>query len=610
MCGIAGIINKNEKVEFNQLKKMTDIIQHRGPDGEGHWIKKNIGLGHRRLSIIDLSENASQPMHSFCDKYVIILNGEIYNYIEIKETLLKKGYKFHSESDTEVLLNLYIEKGEKCLADLDGMFAFAIYNKQKQQLFCARDRFGEKPFYYYYEPGKTFIFASEMKAIFEAGVKKDINRKLVFRFLHANFFIHNPSDASETFFNGIKKLEASNYMIINKKIQVSKKRYWDIDYKSIDYNISFETATEQFRELFKTSVKRRLRSDVPVGSSLSGGLDSSAIVSAINQMNKGNNITQKTFSARFKNFEKDEGYFINKVIEGKNIEPFFTYPDENKLIEDLDKLLFHQEEPFGTASIFAQWEVMKLAEQNNTTVLLDGQGADEYLAGYMNYYHTYLNELFETDKQLFQKEKHFAKENLNIDFNINKSTNQKTKKGIKERIRKIKIIESVSHKIKRRNHLFTNDYWNYINDLDFKTEKNTLNQNLYHSTMQSGLERLLRFSDRNSMAFSREVRLPFLYHELVEFVFSLPASFKINSGWTKYILRESFKDILPQEITWRKDKIGYEPPQENWMKSSAILDKVKSAEKILEKEKILNPKRINKEHNKSWEFILAAHLYQ
>ena len=613
MCGIAGILqNNNATVSEQHLKQMTDIIAHRGPDGEGQWTNsaKKIGLGHRRLSIIDLSDNAKQPMHYAEGRYTLTFNGEIYNYIEIKEFLVKKGYQFRSDSDTEVLLALYDLKKEKCLEDLDGMFAFALWDEKNKTLFCARDRFGEKPFYYHYIPGKKIVFASEMKAIWAAGVPKEINHKMMVNFFSNTSALSNPANKSETFYDQVSKLEAAHYIILDENLNLIKKRYWDIDLKIENKTISEEEAIKKFKDLFELSTKLRLRSDVPIGSSLSGGLDSSTIVCLIDKINTDSKIVQKTFSARFKDFAKDEGKFMEMVISKTKVQPHYTWPDENTLINDFDKMFYHQEEPFGTASIFAQWSVMKLAKENNVTVLMDGQGADEILAGYPYYLRSYLHDLFKTNTTLYRKELG-AYQNMHDPSFMGNSGSSPLMQQVKNIVRPIyKAISSTKKAIPDLNFLDasylsqfnSNDYYDTAFDGNLKGQ-------LYRSACTTGLEDLLRFADRNSMAHSREVRLPFLSHKLVEFVFSLPSHYKINEGWTKYILRRSFEDILPKEIAWRTDKIGYEPPQQKWMQNPAIVAWVNDAKQTLESTHILNKKRDSSKDD-NWKILIANKMLQ
>lgn len=619
MCGIAGIVsNRSGSVSPGDVKRMTDVIAHRGPDGDGIWVSPagQVGLGHRRLSIIDLSDGGKQPM-GYLSRYTITYNGEIYNYIEIRDLLQKKGYKFSSTSDTEVLLALYDAEKENCLSFLDGMFAFAIWDEQEKTLFFARDRFGEKPFHYAFREGEYFVFGSEMKALWAYGIPKHVNQRMLYRYL-ANNELLNQQDLSETFFEEIFRLEAAHYgklHVPGLKLQIT--RYWDIDYRKENAGISEATAQQKFRELFETSVKRRLRSDVSVGSSLSGGLDSSLVVSVIDKLNKDLKVKQNTFSARFPGFQKDEGRFMQIVIDRTNVSPHFTFPDENKLIADFDRLRWHQEEPFGSASIFVQYEVMKLAKEHNVTVLLDGQGADEILAGYHTYYTSFFQELKKKRKSAYKAElESYMK--LQSDGPLNAV---QYRPGFKTWARRM-ISDDLMKRLKARQIRLANlktpflsrDFLNAYNNT-FHSQRiiyNQLNHALYDSTTGSGLQELLRYADRNSMAHSREVRLPFLYHELVEFLFLLPATFKIREGWTKFLMRESFKDTLPPEIAWRKDKIGYEPPQQAWMQHKDIKDRLEAGRNKLVQEKILDARSAAPDmaasSHRNWQILMAGSL--
>src|SRR5258706_1801864 len=550
MCGIAGILSFEGSVQREHLKKMTDAIAHRGPDGEGFWTndRANIGFGHRRLSIIDLTETGSQPMHYADGRYTIIFNGEIYNYLELKEFLLQKNYTFHSTSDTEVLLALYDLKKEKALDGLDGMFAFALWDEKEKNLFCARDRFGEKPFYYYQDKN-VFAFASEMKALFQLDIPRAINMKHVYDYLLYGT-CENMHDTHTTFFESIHQLEAAHYIILDLNGNIARKRYWDINF---DHTVSVgeEKAEEQFSGLFTTSVKRRLRSDVPVGSSLSGGLDSSSIVMMIDKIKHGGQL-QKTFSARFPGFAKDESPYMNLVTHSSNVEPHFVLPSAESVFNILKKIAYHHEWPVGSMSVTSQYEVMKLAKDNNIKVLLDGQGADEVLAGYTMYWPYYLMQLFRQGRKKYRDVK-FGLEELHgykmplpsaLHFYL-QSYSQKLYNRLQD--------------IKRRMEKADAPFFNGIEPElvnRYKKEKNPiykpshLKEMLYHATTRHGLNELLRYADRNSMAHSVEVRLPFLSHKLVEFAFSLPEEFLIHNGWTKYVLRISMSDILPSEIAW------------------------------------------------------------
>jgi asparagine synthase (glutamine-hydrolysing) len=631
MCGIAGIINNDPgEISATILKKMTDAIAHRGPDGEGFWISDDgrTGLGHRRLSIIDLSEQASQPMH-YGNRYTIIFNGEIYNYIELREMLLKKGYSFSTSSDTEVIMALYDAEKENCLQMMDGMFSFVIYDDKEKKVFCARDRFGEKPFFYLYKKGEYFIFASEIKALIALRGKQSINNKMLYNYLSSGY-LSNISDPSETFYRDILKLPQAHYLNLNTRdISINIKEYWKIDPNRIDLSISPTDAIENFRQLLSTSVNRRLRSDVNVGSSLSGGIDSSVIVCIIDDLLKKNKaehsfassaFKQKTFSARFPGFERDEGKYMQMVIDRTRVEPHFVYPSEETLLKDIDTVAYYQDEPFGGASILVQYEVMRLAQQNDVTVLLDGQGADEILAGYHWYYGIFFRELEKKNTAEFVREYNSYRElhkNNPVNKELKKDSDYYLRKYLPARVNTAKRTLTWLKQQKERT--FNKDFFNtYSGDL-FKTMPtfNNLNDSLYQSTMSGDLQVLLRYADRNSMAFSREVRLPFLSHEVVEFLFSLPPEFKIREGWTKWIMRKSFENILPAEISWRVDKIGYEPPQKKWMENNLFRERIFESRKKLVSNGVLNKKILKKDPkgnsatesgDKSWEHLMAGYL--
>jgi asparagine synthase (glutamine-hydrolysing) len=590
MCGIAGILNFNQQpVTRDEIKRMTDVISHRGPDGEGHWINssKTISLGHRRLSIIDLTHNGQQPMHYADGRYAITFNGEIYNYIELKNDLLKNGYSFKSDSDTEVLMALYHQHKENCLQLLDGMFSFAIWDEKEKTLFCARDRFGEKPFYFFKDKNR-FVFASEIKQFWQIGIEKKVNEFLLYLHLGNKNTLTNFANSAETFFRNVFKLDKANYLIVKTDGSFTQKKYWDIDLK-LKSDLNFNEACEKLREFLSGSVKRRLRSDVAVGSSLSGGLDSSTIVSIINEIYNGT--SQKTFSARFKNFEKDEGEYINDIVSNTNAQAHYTWPDDGTLVTDITKLIYHQDEPFGTASIYAQWAVMKLAKEHKVTVLLDGQGADEMLAGYKYYYANFFHELICSNVNEYNKQKK-SYSALYGDFPFSGNNSSSITENLKAKLKNFvrpyyRSLFNASKQVSKSTksvEVFNPDFISQFNlSAQSQPQFQTLNEILYWSTAKHGLEDLLRFADRNSMAHSREVRLPFLNHHLVEFIFSLPATYKINDGWTKYILRQSFEGKLPSSIAWRKDKIGYEPPQGKWMENIIIREMIDDSVSVLKK---------------------------
>ncbi|MBE7174275.1 MAG: asparagine synthase (glutamine-hydrolyzing) [Williamsia sp.] len=644
MCGIAGIVSlQRGEAPQRQLKSMTDAISHRGPEGEGFWTNKSgqVHLGHRRLAIIDLSQAGTQPMH-FNNQYSIVFNGEIYNYKEIRRDLVRKGCLFHTQTDTEVLLAAYAYYGEECLQHFDGMFAFAIWNDQEQTLFAARDRFGEKPFFYHLSKDGLF-FASELKALWRAGIPKTANPKMLYNFLTLGYTL-NPADGTETFFKEVYKLPAASYM----RYQPSSGRltlhsYWKLPActstaggktrlqtdthhttlsgtlpnKQAGQDFHAEAAViEQFADLLQKSVARRLRSDVPVGTSLSGGLDSSSIVAVMKQvlLAAGNPAVVNTFSAVFPGYEKDESAFIRSVQEGLEIQNYQVQPTAEGMLQQFDQLCYYQDEPFGSSSIWAQFCVFELAKRHQVTVLLDGQGADEVLAGYDKYYPWYWQELFKRDRPTLRKELQAAH-----DMGIQKSWGWKNKLAAYFP-RSASNLQTVYRKIsQQRTADLQPDFVRSWGASYYTTPlPDSLENLLCYNTCCNGLEELLRYADRNSMAHGREVRLPFLSHELVEFIFSLPSHFKIRDAWTKWILRRSMEEKLPKNIVWRSRKIGFEPPQKLWMENSLLQERVRTEkEKLVQAGvlhasillKMVKPQGALAAFNADWRYLAAGNLF-
>ncbi len=627
MCGIAGILSANSLlVTKDRLLSMMDAIGHRGPDGAGYWISEDetVALGHRRLAIIDLSINGIQPMHfhqAGNDPYhlpdahlTITYNGEIYNYIELRETLYKKGYRFHSTSDTEVILAAYDCWKENCLQYFDGMFSFAIWNEKEQTLFAARDRFGEKPFYYY-ENNDQFVFGSEMKALWAAGIFKKPDEKMVLNFLTLGY-VQNANDKEQTFFQEIYSLPPAHYLKISlSNFKVVVHQYWSLD-KENTINISSANAIAEFEALFKQSISRRLRSDVPIGTSLSGGLDSSSIVAVINKIQQQQK-KPKTFSAVFPGFVSDESIYIKAVVRKFQLQNFQTTPNIDGFINDFQSLCYHQEEPFTSSSIYAQYKVFELAKQHDIKVLLDGQGADETHAGYHKYIHWYLQQLVsrkkfmtaKREKEIFRKKQipfKWGTQNYLAAYFPAHASLQMEKNEYKRIVRQPDINPDFIVSLRGRE-------WEGIH----KPIITKLNDILFFNTQVMGLEELLRFADRNSMAHGREVRLPFLSHKLVEFIFSLPAHFKIQDGWTKWLLRTSMNKKLPDSIVWRTEKVGFEPPQKQWLKDERMQEFIHESKRKLVTSHILKssvldkkiiPKSAHEADNFDWRYLCAAQI--
>ena len=585
MCGICGMFGIADETLLNNMKEK---IKHRGPDGHGSYYdyESKLALGHLRLSIIDLSERGKQPMISWDKNYSITFNGEVYNYIEIKEELLSRGYQFVSETDTEVILYSYIEWKEKCLDKLNGMFAFAIWDNRRQELFCARDRFGVKPFYYYNKNG-VFLFASEIKSILSyERLERKPNDNLIYDYLVDGFVDHT----DETFFQDVFKLMPGHYMIVDTNRNIRIKKYWDvfINNKLTD-DRDKEQAVKQFRSLFEDSVRLRLRSDVPVGSCLSGGLDSSSIVCEVNNQLLNNESTnknaiseqQKTFSSCSEDKCFDERQFIEYVTDKARVEKNYIFPCSEDLIKDLEKLVYYQEEPFTSTSIYAQWSIMKRAREKGVIVLLDGQGADEIMAGYRKFRIYMVKELVKNKKYAIAIKELFGglsqfKASYNFKQDIFKIFRILGKKKQSHEFMRFIKAEFLTQKRDDKNAV-AKDFASALNN-DIK---------------KYSLPSLLRYEDKNSMVFAIEARVPFLDYRLVEYVASLPLIYKINNGWSKWILREAMRGVIPEDIRMRKDKMGFVTSEQQWFKEKkeyfleVFRDEDFKANKYIDREQVI-----------------------
>ena len=615
MCGIAGIIQARPgPYHLTHLKRMTDALAHRGPDGEGHWENKDqtVRLGHRRLSILDLTDAGRQPME-YAGRYQVIHNGEIYNYREIRETLRARGYQFRSETDTEVIVAAWDCWQEDCLQELDGMFAFAIWDEATSTLFAARDRFGEKPFYYTVSPG-CLLFASEMKAFWAAGIPRTPNLKMLFNFITIGY-TGNPDQPEETFYDTISQLPPASWLRYQlREENLSIQQYWFVEPQQEELNIPDTEAEERFSQLFRDSVRKRLRSDVPLGASLSGGLDSSSLVAAVMQESPGLPFT--CFTASFPGFGKDELSWAQQVTEQYRLPHEVIRLQEGELLHDWEKLCYHQEEPFGSASIYVQYKLYERAGQTATKVLLDGQGADETLAGYHRYYKWYWQELFRKGKLSGRRELAAARA-----LGVTEPFTWKNKIAA--------WVPSFASIVMERHYLLkavahpdlTRDFVQHQSREAYYTPPDhfTLNGVLHFNCFVHGLQELLRFADRNAMAHGREVRLPFLSHTLVEFLFSLPGHYKIREGRTKWLLRQSMRQSLPPSIVWRTDKVGFEPPQQQWMKDARVQEAIRAAREKLVAARVLKPEVLTKPvqpHDAheadvyDWRYFSAAMLFK
>lgn len=567
MCAIAGIYDSKNGIEAseNLITSMLQSMQHRGPDHSGTFYDMPLVLGHNRLSIIDLSDSANQPF-MYMD-VVIVLNGEIYNYKELRGNLEKLGYVFRTQSDTEVAAAAYLAWREQCVEHFIGMWAFAIWDKTNKTLFCSRDRFGIKPFSYIHQ-GDRFYFASEYKALRRTPVFEPIlNENQIARGLNLGWTTYK----DETYFEQIKNLPAGcNLTFDGKELKV--KRYWDIDLSN-KIDISEKEREDRFRELFTDSVNLQLRSDVKLGTCLSGGIDSSSILSMVSNLNNGNGGVDAFTIYYDGHDEVDERPWAGKVIEKyPNINWHTFKPEDEQLLEAFEKTHYHIEVPLSSSSPISQYFVMQLAAKEQIKVLLDGQGADEYLAGYMHAFDRLIGQklaklqMMKAMKALYWHQKRHKLSKSEFMYLILKSLIASTAGEQK--------FFSYAYRNKLEQ-VLTNNHHKIPFSINGADDTNSFDHYLYHQVFTTSLPSLLHYEDRNSMAYSIESRVPFLDHRLVEFCFQLGNHEKIKEGETKKILRNAMDGILPDDIKNRQDKKGFVTPGENrWLRGplKSLLD--------------------------------------
>ncbi|MBT4219613.1 MAG: asparagine synthase (glutamine-hydrolyzing) [Rhodospirillaceae bacterium] len=552
MCGIAGIVGQSP-VNGDAVRAMTDLMVHRGPDGEGLWQSTDgrTCLGHRRLAVLDLHDRAAQPMTSVDEDLVLTYNGEIYNYLELKSRLEAEGVIFRTSGDTEVVLEAYRAWGEDCLGEFNGMFAFAIYDRRQNRLFCARDRFGEKPFLFLEQDG-VFAFASEYKALFVlAGVDVDIDERALI-----NFFDKPASGLDhdrDTVFRGICQLLPGEKLTVElDDLSWAATKYWTGVVAPRDDAISDADAITRFRDLLADAVKIRLRSDVATGSCLSGGLDSSAIT-YLSRGLQGDDAPYHTFTGRFPGSPADEGAWAEQVAAATSAKAHETFPDAEGFMTDVENFIWLNELPVDSASQYAQWCVFRTAADAGVTVLLDGQGADEILGGYEQYFVAYCQ------TPAGRSEEAKIRKRYPMAFS---NADQGWKKALPSGIRRF-----AAHMFQRGTDLrfgIRPEWDNAMSGSDSPPE--SLLQALHRDSCDGFLTTLLRYGDRNSMAHSREVRLPFCDHRIAEFAFSLPPRLLMGEAQTKRLLREAMRGVLPEPIRTRWNKQGFLPPQADWLR--------------------------------------------
>lgn len=553
MCGICGFYGFRDK---NLLKGMLKVIEHRGPDDEGLYEDNVASLGNRRLSIIDLKKG-SQPIYNEDKSLVIVYNGEVYNFRELRKRL-EKRHRFHTNSDTEAILHAYEEYGPECVKYFNGMFAFAIYNKKDKTLFLARDRLGIKPIYYYLEEGK-FLFASEIKSILkDKSIKRELNKEALIDYLAFQNVIDE-----KTFFEGINILLPGHYILMKgKDIQIEQ--YWEADYKKEELG-NIGKYLEKFNKIFSESIERHMISDVPLGTSLSGGFDSSSVATITSKFHKNN---LKTFTGKFKEGDKHEKYDITNyskaVAEKINAEPYEVLVTPLDFKKNIKKIIYHLEEPRADVTSISRYMLYKLVSEN-VKVVLTGEGGDELFAGYPVYKATYFKDLIkENPLNLFKALNLFKPTEVPriLYFLFFPFFDKEVKDGL-----------FILFNDKERKKLLTRDFHKKIEGHSpVKTiEKYIKNKNLSDSDKAQYLylKTYLPFSfimnDKLGMAHSIEARIPFCDNELVEFSNSIPLKYKLYNNQLKYIIKKSMEKELPP-IIYKQPKRGFSTPFPMWIR--------------------------------------------
>ena len=545
MCGISGFNWKGE----NLTREMNRVLKHRGPDDEGTYVDEDVSLGHVRLSIIDLSEKGHQPMSNEDGTIWITYNGEIYNFQELREQLIKKGHKFKSNTDTEVVIHAYEEYGLDCVKQFNGMWAFCIYDKNKDILVLSRDRFGIKPLYYYMDIDKI-IFSSMIAGILCHNIETAPNDKAIMEYLAFNLEDHK----EYTFFDNIYSLAQGSILIYNLKTKHHNIQKW---YRPEVRDVKNE---DNLREIFVESVRLRTISDVPVGSCLSGGVDSSAIVCTLNKFLKD---TFYTYSLVVPGSTIDESRYIKEVGRNTNTKQFFTTVNEENFLEDFHDFIIAQEEPVTGLSPYAQYRVMKLAHGPGAKVLLDGQGGDEIFAGYEYYFSWYFYELFIKFKwYILIKEMGLYLKNFKNIFPHAMFLFLVLPESIKYFLWKKFMNKWVNHEFLEK---VCSD------EKDPRWKRMNLKDGLLLTLFSTALPHLLRWEDKNSMRWSIESRVPFLDVEVVESAISLSSEQKLRNGRTKVIFKKAMNDILPEMIKNRTDKIGFDTPVDELFRNEKIV---------------------------------------
>lgn len=581
MCGIAGYIKKETILEQQSantiLDEMLKMLYHRGPDAAGKYIGTKVALGHRRLSIVDLTEAGNQPMFSHDGKYVIVFNGEIYNYVELREELKKHGAQFKSDSDTEVILEAYRIYSEACTEYFNGTWSFALYDTERNGIYLSRDRFGVKPLYYI-DRVDVFAFASECKAILEVWPEeKCVNENKIY-----NYFLNKREDSNEeTYYSNIKRVlpgHAIWYDLTNHTFRLYQ--YYNLDVeKCYEKWIKGKNPYKTFTYLIEDAVRIRLRADVEVGACLSGGLDSSLIVAIASKKWKKQ---IHTFSSIYEEKECNEKEFIDEVNKDNNTVSHAIFPKvNNDFIDEMKRIIYYHDGPDGGASLYSQYCVMK-GIKGKTKVVLDGQGADELFGGYISFYDAKVCDLLNSGK-LFAKTSTIRL--LSYILDEWEEMIQIISSETFEKVLGSKCYRYLrNHGVWKKESVFTYDRAIFTEHFKEKSKEffyenkdvsNSVLNNLLFNCIYNGLPDLLHNEDNNSMAHSIETRQPFLDYRLVEFAVALDAKYKINGEWTKWIIRKTSKKYLTNKVRLRKNKMGFPAPFAEWLRQGESKEQIK-----------------------------------
>lgn len=638
MCGIAGIYKFNSSVSLPELKKFTDSIQHRGPDGAGYELLHNntLGLGHRRLSVLDLSNAAKQPMSYADGRYKMTFNGEIYNFIELRKELVSAGYEFKSDSDSEVILAAYDKWKGNCFLKFNGMWAIVIWDEKEKQLLLCRDRFGVKPLHYLFLPGKVFAFASETIAFKSLdGFERQFHEENLLRAMHA----HNTIEASgETIFTNIRQVLPGHLMTLRSNGAPKQTQWWEISRHLPSVPSLFESQKEEFKSLFADACKIRLRSDVPIASALSGGLDSTSVYCMLphvtnNSNNERINDNWRTaFSITFPGSANDESAYIKKVLDQTKGKGIIIEPNTQNLAGELTKSTVMSDLISGTP-LNCLTPVYKEMHRHGIVVSMDGHGADEYLYGYQSSVIASLINAYVTGDLQYATTLELTLTEMSASGAADAIASTKKRAQNIQNLDK-GLLPGVKRSLKKYLGSESNEFlFPEFKSNEFFTEKiisakktpqifkasiaknNSGEKHLLEEFHYTDLPYNLRDFDRGAMQHQVEIRMPFMDYRLVTYSMALPQKAKLNNGYTKYVLREAMKGIIPDDIRTRRLKIGLSAPVADWFNgplSTFLVDTIHSHK--LNNNGFLNAEKIKIEVRerckiKSWDAGSASRIW-